>query len=170
MDVLETRPTRPRPSAVAWAALLVAVVLVVPDLRQDGLDLLEPARAPDRPGTVLLLLDPEPSVVGRTGAAPWDGTLVLHLDEARAVLQVSAAVQAGIVGPTVRHAWGTLSASVPDARCTGRFGWRAASGGGPVDLRCDDGTVRSGQLRTPVGHEAEDAAWSGILDLASVSR
>ena len=174
MDVLDSTPTpaRRRPAApVAPAWVLVALVaLVVPDVRDDGLDLLDAASSPHPPGTISLVLDPGPAVVGRTAGRPWDGVLVLHAEGGPAVLQVSAAAQAAAVGPTVSHAWGGLRASVDDRQCTGTFGWRAASGdpygGGRVDLVCDDGSSLTGELRSYDRPPVEDAAWSGILDLA----
>jgi hypothetical protein len=177
MDVLDSRtPRRARrttrlvPTALAWAGVGLALVLVVPDARQGGLDLLEPAQGDGGPGAVVLLLDPDPAVVGRTSGLHWDGVLVLELEGGAALLQASAAAQAAAVGPTVRHSWGGLQATLGDRRCSGTFGWRATSGdpygGGLVDLACDDGTARTGRLRTSRQAPVEDTTWGGILDLA----
>jgi hypothetical protein len=149
---------------------LLALVVVVPDVRRDGLDLLEPAGAPRSAGTVSLVLEPGPAVVGRTAGRPWDGRVVLDVGTGTVLLQVSAAAQAAAIGPQVGHSWGRVRATVDDVRCTGTYGWRGASGdpygSGRVDLVCDDGSDVAGVLRTHGRPPVEDTAWGGILDLA----
>jgi hypothetical protein len=174
VDVLDSGTTaarRPRRTAsIALAGALVTLVVVVPDARQDGLDLLEPAGSRPSPGALSLELEPGPTVVGRTGAQAWNGLVVLHLDEGAALLQVSAAARAAAVGPAVRHSWGDLTAWIGDRHCLGSFGWRSTTGGpyggGRVDLACDDGSRPTGELRTYERPPVEDTRWSGILDLA----
>jgi hypothetical protein len=170
MDVLDNAPARPRPAVLAWAVALSALVVVVPDVRQGGLDLLEPTGAPRRAVTVTLVLDPGPAVVGRTAGRPWDGRVVLDVGDGTALLQVSAAAQAAAIGPRVGHSWGRVRATVDDVRCSGTYGWRGASGdpfgGGRVDLVCDDGSSVAGLLRTHERPPVEDTTWGVILDLA----